>query len=86
MNDCKKERNGADEWICHRCGSLWTDMLAGTGWLPLSCPGRQDERYEPEPGAFDTELKQRAVEIISKRTTQIGGVTVNFTVGRIGRR
>jgi hypothetical protein len=30
--------------------------------------------------------KQAGVEIISKSSTQIGPVTVNFTVGRIGRR
>jgi hypothetical protein len=28
-------------------------------------------------------MKDDAVEIISKSTTQVGGVTVNFTVGRI---
>jgi hypothetical protein len=27
-------------WECHHCGSLWSDMLMGIGWLPLSCPER----------------------------------------------
>lgn len=27
-------------WECHYCGSLWSDMLMGLGWLPLSCPDR----------------------------------------------
>lgn len=36
---CKRRKDGAD-WICDRCGSLWSDMLHGLGWLPLSCPNR----------------------------------------------
>jgi len=37
---CAKRRNAPDEWICDRCGSLWFGQLAGTDWLPLSCPDR----------------------------------------------
>lgn len=32
---------GSDGYlICHRCGSLWSPLLHGTGWLPLSCTDR----------------------------------------------
>ena len=50
---CERRINAPGEWICDRCGSLWSDMLAGTGWLPLSCPGRKSADYAPQPGRFD---------------------------------
>jgi hypothetical protein len=27
--------------VCDRCGSMWSPLLHGTGWLPLSCPDRK---------------------------------------------
>ena len=38
---CEKRRNAADEWICDRCESLWTDLLAETGWRPAECRERE---------------------------------------------
>jgi hypothetical protein len=38
LDECERQPDGPGYWICHRCGSLWSDMLAGTGWHPLSCP------------------------------------------------
>lgn len=37
---CQRRQHGNNEWICDRCGSLWTEMLNGTGWLPLACVER----------------------------------------------
>lgn len=37
---CHKRPDSNGYWICDYCGSLWTEMLCGTGWLPLSCPDR----------------------------------------------
>lgn len=37
---CERRRHDDKEWICDRCGSLWTEMLNGTGWLPLACVER----------------------------------------------
>jgi hypothetical protein len=37
-------------WECHRCGSLWSDMLMGLGWFPLSCPERTRAASEPSHG------------------------------------
>lgn len=37
---CGRRKHGDHEYICDRCGSLWTDLLHETGWLPLSCPDR----------------------------------------------
>lgn len=32
---------GSDGYlICDRCGSVWSPLLHGLGWLPLSCPER----------------------------------------------
>lgn len=42
---CAKQPDGKGWWICHACGSMWSDMVSGLGWLPLSCPGR--EPYSP---------------------------------------
>lgn len=27
--------------VCDRCGSMWSPMLHGLGWLPLSCVDRR---------------------------------------------
>jgi hypothetical protein len=35
---CRREQDARGYWICHFCESLWTDMLAQTGWLPSECP------------------------------------------------
>jgi len=38
-----KEHEGTLWWICHRCGSLWSEEMMGKDWLPLSCPYRPSE-------------------------------------------
>jgi hypothetical protein len=50
---CEREETNDGWWTCHRCGSLWSDMLAGTGWLPLACPHRKSPDYNPQPGQID---------------------------------
>lgn len=42
-----------------------------------------EERREQWAGAVDRYKARSNVEIISQHSTQIGGVQVNFTVGRI---
>jgi hypothetical protein len=37
---CQKKPDNNGYWICHRCGSMWSEMLSDTGWIPLSCPAR----------------------------------------------
>jgi hypothetical protein len=33
---------GSDGYlVCDRCGSMWSPLLHGLGWLPLSCPDRK---------------------------------------------
>ena len=46
MNNCACQRErysnkGDGFWVCHHCGSLWTERMMGDDWLPLSCPDRQ---------------------------------------------
>lgn len=55
---CEKQRHGADEWICDRCRSLWTDMLAETGWFPDACPSRA----RPEASVVKNINEQNGVE------------------------
>lgn len=41
---CQK-RIGDDGYsICDYCGSMWSPLLCGLGWLPLSCPDRIKEK------------------------------------------
>jgi hypothetical protein len=36
---------GSDGYlVCDRCGSMWSQLLHGLGWLPLSCPDRLRSR------------------------------------------
>lgn len=37
---CHKKPDSNNYWICHYCGSMWSDMVSGLGWIPLSCPDR----------------------------------------------
>jgi len=48
VRTCEKKPDSNGYWICHRCGSLWSEMLSGTGWIPLSCPDRE-KRVAPSP-------------------------------------
>jgi hypothetical protein len=53
----------------------------------VACPFCNREYDTPQKRRErEFEAAQAQCEIISKRTTQIGPVTVNFTVGRIGKR
>jgi hypothetical protein len=53
----------------------------------LACnpTGDKDRAWDRAEAQRDYQ-RQQGVEIISQRSQQIGGVTVNFTVGRIGAR
>lgn len=46
---CQRDLDSDGFWICHRCGSMWSDMLMGLGWLPLSCPSRVRAASESNP-------------------------------------
>jgi len=37
---CQRKPDSNGWWICHRCGSMWSDMVSELGWLPLSCSER----------------------------------------------
>jgi hypothetical protein len=74
MNTCPMQKKYG-ETIC-KDGTLWS--------LTYSDCAPPDQRQAM--GDCPHCAKQSGVEIISKHTTQIGPVEVNFTVGRISRR
>jgi hypothetical protein len=67
MSDCERRTDGSGEWICDRCKSLWTDMLAGTGWLPLSCPDRAND-YRPQPAKWEYDERKMFPFATSRHT------------------
>jgi hypothetical protein len=42
-NTCQKRREPNGWLVCHRCGSIWSDMVSGIGWIRLSCPDRASD-------------------------------------------
>lgn len=40
VKGCNRFLGGDGYWVCDRCGSMWSSLLHGVGWLPLSCPDR----------------------------------------------
>jgi len=38
---CQKKPDSNGYWLCHQCGSMWSEMVSGLRWIPLSCPDRK---------------------------------------------
>lgn len=37
---CARFVGHSGDMVCDICGSMWSPLLHGLGWLPLSCPDR----------------------------------------------
>lgn len=75
---CERRKRGDHEYICDHCGSLWTDLLHETGWLPLSCPDRAANAAFIVRAVNSHEVFVKALEKIAAldppRTDLIGAV------------
>jgi hypothetical protein len=72
---CAKQPDGNGWWICHACGSMWSDMVSGLGWLPLSCPGREHPPQTCNPGVAET-------SDVPQKRAPAGGETSTVSKGR----